>query len=214
MDLEPDGEDNLISAMRLAYNSFPAMPIDDYSKCTQCLPHAITTLEHIGRKNLTFRLRWDLQMVVGIALDAKADYATAMEWYERALDGYEKTLGMDHPSALDTAHNMAVVFDAQGEYGKALEWFQRALDGREKTLGMDQPDPLSAPSTTWPSVFGSQGEYGKALEWYQRALDGREKTLGMGHPSTLATVNNMGLVFDTQGEYGKALEWYQRALDG
>jgi tetratricopeptide (TPR) repeat protein len=131
MDLEPDGEDNLISAMQLAYNSFPARPMDDYSKCTQCLPHAIATLEHTGRKNLTVELRWDLQMVVGLALAAKADYATAMEWYERALDGYEKTLGIDHSSTLDTVHNMALVFDNQGEYGKALEWYQRALDGCE-----------------------------------------------------------------------------------
>jgi len=32
----------------------------------------------------------------------------------------EKTLGEDHPSTLDTVHNMGVVFRKQGEYGKAL----------------------------------------------------------------------------------------------
>jgi tetratricopeptide (TPR) repeat protein len=213
MDLEADGEDNLISAMQLAYNGFPAMLMDDYSKCTQCLPHAIATLEHTGRKNLTVELRWDLQMVVGLALAAKADYATAMEWYKRALDGYEKTFGIDHPSTLSTVHYIGSVFDGQGEYGKALDWYQRALDGKEKTLGMNDHSTLNTVNNM-ATVFDSQGEYHKALEWYQRALDGREKTLGMDHPDTLDTVNNMALVFDNQGEYRKALEWYQRALDG
>jgi tetratricopeptide (TPR) repeat protein len=149
MDLELDGEENLILAMQLAYNNFLARPMDDYSKCTQCLPHAIATLEHTGRKNLTFRLRWDLQMVVGIALVAKADYATAMEWYERAFDSYGKTLGVDHPNTLGTVHHIDTVFDEQGEYGKPFEWYQRALDGCEKTLGMDHPDTLGTVGLVW-----------------------------------------------------------------
>jgi tetratricopeptide (TPR) repeat protein len=121
---ESEREEHLKSAMGLVYNSFPATPMDDYSKCTQFLPHAITTLGHTGRKNLNFRLRWDLQGIVGDVLNAKANYATAMEWYQRALDGYENTLGKDHPSTLATIHNMGLVFSNQGEHGKALEWYQ------------------------------------------------------------------------------------------
>jgi len=76
MDLEPDGEKHLISAVGLVYNSFPATPVDGYSGCTQFLPHAIATLEYVGRKNVESRLHWDLQSVVGLGsvLDAKADY--------------------------------------------------------------------------------------------------------------------------------------------
>jgi hypothetical protein len=58
MDLEGrEGEEHLVSAVRLVYNSFPKDPMDDYLKCTQCLPHAMATLEHTGRKNLEFGLR-------------------------------------------------------------------------------------------------------------------------------------------------------------
>jgi tetratricopeptide (TPR) repeat protein len=67
------------------------------------------------------------------------EYGKALEWYQRALDGFEKTLGKDHPSTLSTVHNMGSVFDHQGEYGKALEWYQRALDGRLKIYGEDHP---------------------------------------------------------------------------
>jgi hypothetical protein len=35
----------------------------------------------------------------------------ALEWYQRALDGRERTLGKDHPSTLNTVNNMGMVFD-------------------------------------------------------------------------------------------------------
>jgi hypothetical protein len=55
-----EGEEYLISAVRLVYDSFPESVMIDYSKCTQYLPHAVAILEHTGRKNLEFGLRWDL----------------------------------------------------------------------------------------------------------------------------------------------------------
>jgi hypothetical protein len=107
---ESEGDEHLKSATGLVYRSFPAYPMDDYTKCTQLLPHAMTTLGHTGRKNLQIRLRWALQEVVGSVLVAKADYATAMEWYQRALDGKENALGKDHPDTLSIVNNMGLVF--------------------------------------------------------------------------------------------------------
>jgi tetratricopeptide (TPR) repeat protein len=214
VDLEgPEGEEHLMSAVGLVYYRMPVTPIDDYSKCIQYLPHAIAALEHTGCKNLEVELRWDLESCVGCVLVTMADYVTAMEWYQRALDGYEKTLGKDHPSTINTVNNMGLAFCNQGEYGKAIEWYQRSLDGYEKTLGMDHPSTLDTVNHIG-SVFDNCGEFDKALEWYNRALDGYEKTLGKDHPSTLETVNHMGSVFDNCGEFDKALEWYNRALDG
>jgi hypothetical protein len=64
VDLEGlEGEEHLISAVRLVYGNFPGNPMDDYSKCTQYLPHAMAILEHTRRKHLKFGLRWDLFMV-------------------------------------------------------------------------------------------------------------------------------------------------------
>jgi len=71
------------------------------------------------------------------------EYSKALEWYQRAFDGYGKALGKHHPNTLNTVNNMANVFKRQGEYSKALEWYQRALDGREKTVGKDHPDTLT-----------------------------------------------------------------------
>jgi len=137
----------------------------------------------------------------------------ALEWYTRALTGYENALGVDHPTTLSTVHQMALVFNTQGQYEKALEWYGRALAGEEKALGADHPSTLST-VCGMASVFGKQGQYDKALELYGRVLAGEEKALGADHPSTLTTVHGMAAVFDRQGQYDKALEWYGRALVG
>ncbi|RPB23407.1 TPR-like protein [Terfezia boudieri ATCC MYA-4762] len=137
----------------------------------------------------------------------------ALSWYRWALAAYEKALGVDHPSTLTTAYNMASVYDNQGQYEKALEWYWRALTGQEKALGVDHPYTLTTVNNM-AVVFDKQGQYEKALEWYGRALAGEEKALGVDHPDTLTTVHNMALVFDNQGQYEKALEWYGRALAG
>jgi tetratricopeptide (TPR) repeat protein len=140
-------------------------------------------------------------------------YSPAVHMLEWALDGYEKTLGKDHPSTLNTVHNMAMVFDKQGQLEKALKWYGRALDGTEKTLGKDHPSTLNTVHNM-AMVFDKQGQLEKALKWYGRALDGTEKILGKDHLRTLTIVHNMAGVFRTKGQYEKALEWYGRALDG
>jgi tetratricopeptide (TPR) repeat protein len=211
---QQDKEKHLETAVNLMLQEIPEDPRGAMQKCRQLLPHALATLDYtaVGHRYPDFEVHCDLKHNVGSVLDVTGEYRGALEWYQRALDGYEKTLGKDNPSTLRTFHNMAIVFDNQGEYDKALGWYQRALDGYEKTLGKDHLSTLDTVHGM-AILFDTQGECDKALGWYQRALDGFEKTLGKNHPSTLNTVHNMANVFQRQGEYGKALEWYQRALD-
>jgi tetratricopeptide (TPR) repeat protein len=117
----------------------------DVQNSRQLVTHAVAALEYtaVGHQYPDFELHHGLKLRVGLALENMGDYRGALEWYQQALDGYEKMpLGKDHPSTLGTVNSMANVFESQGEYGKALEWYQRALDGREKTLGKDHPSTL------------------------------------------------------------------------
>src|SRR5258706_75794 len=113
-------------------------------------------------------------------------YDKALRYYERALAGEEKALGMDHPDTLTTVDNMAFVFDHQGQYDKALKYYERSLAGKEKSLGVDHPDTL-ATVHNMALVFRKQGHYDKALKYYERALAGKENSLGGDHPYTLTT---------------------------
>ena len=147
------------------------------------------------------------------AFVGQGDYGEALEYYGRALKGYESALGKDHPDSLNTINGMGVVYQNQGDYCKALEYYGRALKGMESALGKDHPSTLNTVNNMG-MVNMHQGDYRKALEYYGRALKGFESAQGKDHPDTLNTVNGMGVVYQNQGDYSKALEYYGRALKG
>ncbi len=52
--------------------------------------------------------------------------------YQRALDGYEKALGPEHTSTLDTVNNLGRLYKDQGKLAEAEKMYERALGGKEK----------------------------------------------------------------------------------
>ena len=190
--------------------------VENWAMERMFMPHIQKGFQHICRNGSIGDIetgssqRSDVGILADI-LDYHGEYTPAGELYQWILDGEEKSLGKDHPDALNTVHGMAIVFRNRGKYNEALEWYRRALAGREKSLGKDHQVTLSTVQGM-AIVFRDQGKYDEALEWYRRALAGREKSLGKGHPDTLSTVQGMAIVFQSQGKYDEALEWYRRAL--
>ncbi|KAN0071275.1 HET domain containing protein [Elaphomyces granulatus] len=137
----------------------------------------------------------------------------AEKMYRRALRGYEKALGPDHTSTLNTVHNLGVLYISQGKLDEAEKMSQRALQGREKALG---PDHTSTLDTVHNSgiLYSIQGKLDEAEKMSQRALQGKEKALGPDHTSTLNTVHNLGLLYEDQGKLDEAEKMYRRALQG
>ena len=73
---------------------------------------------------------------LGIVYCELKDYEKALEYYERALKGKEKTLGKTHPDTLTAVMNIANVYDdVLKDHGKAEELYRRALEGCEAQLG-------------------------------------------------------------------------------
>ena len=56
-------------------------------------------------------------------------YEAAEKMHQRALEGKEKALGVEHPSTLTSVSNLVVVLGDQGKYEAAEEMHQRALEG-------------------------------------------------------------------------------------
>ena len=72
--------------------------------------------------------------------------AEAEEMYQRALDGYEKAWGPDHPSTLRTVNNLRLLNASRGEHIKSKEMHPQALDRNDEAHGIYQC-PQSSPST-------------------------------------------------------------------
>jgi tetratricopeptide (TPR) repeat protein len=140
-------------------------------------------------------------------------YEAAERMAQRALEGYEKALRVEHPDTLTSTDNLASVLRYQGKYEAAEEMNRRALEGREKTLGVEHPDTLISVSNL-ASVLQDQGKYKAAEEMNRRALEGKEKVLGVEHLSTLVSVNDLAVVLRNQGKYEAAEEMHRRVLEG
>ncbi|KAI3336292.1 kinesin light chain [Xylariaceae sp. AK1471] len=144
---------------------------------------------------------------------SQAKLNEAEEMYRRALQSYEKVLGPDHTSTLNTVNNLGVLYWRQDKLNEAEEMYQRALQGRERALGPDHTSTLDIVNNIGV-LYWRQDKLNEAEEMYQRALQGRERALGPDHTSTLDIVNNIGVLYWRQGKLNEAEEMYQRALQG
>jgi tetratricopeptide (TPR) repeat protein len=76
-------------------------------------------------------------------LRALGGAAGALPLYRRALEGYERVLGADHPDTLASVNNLASCLRALGDAAGALPLYRRALEGYERVLGADHPNTLT-----------------------------------------------------------------------
>ncbi|KAI1325812.1 hypothetical protein F5Y16DRAFT_422491 [Xylariaceae sp. FL0255] len=137
----------------------------------------------------------------------------AEKMYQRALRGFEKTLGPTHTLALDTVHNLGLLYSDQENLKQAEEMYQWALRGYEKALRPNHMSTLGIIGSLG-NLYSKQGKMKEAEEMYQRVLQGFEKALGPNHTSTLGTVGNLGILYSDQGKMKEAEKMYQRALQG
>ena len=73
---------------------------------------------------------------LGVLYSDQGKLKEAEEIYQRALAGYEKALGPDHTSTLDSVHCLGILYRDQGKL-KEAEMYQRALPNNEKAAHLN-----------------------------------------------------------------------------
>ena len=137
--------------------------------------------------------------------DDQGKYTEALEYYEKSLKIYRKTLPANHLELATLHSNIGSVCRNMGEYSKALEYY-------EKTLFDNHPS-LSNSYNNIGSIYDKLGDYPKALEYFEKSLEIMEKTLPANHPELATLYNNIGSVYGYMGESAKALEYCQKSLE-
>ena len=139
--------------------------------------------------------------------------AEAEEMYIRALQGYEKVMGLEHTLTLNTVNNLGTLYRKQGKMVEAEQMYIRALQGYEKVWGPEHTSTLRTVNSLG-NLYRKQGKMVEAEQVYIRALQGYEKVWGLEHTSTLRTVHNLGTLYSEQGKMVEAEQMYIRALQG
>ncbi|KAH8807443.1 hypothetical protein F5884DRAFT_899840 [Xylogone sp. PMI_703] len=157
-------------------------------------------------------MEWALNNL-GLLYSNQGKLAEAEKMYIRALQGYEKALGPDHISTLNTVNNLGSLYHNQDKLAEAKKMYIRALQGYEKALGPDHISTLNMVNNLG-ILYCNQGKLAEAEKMYVRALHGKEKAFGPDHTSTLNTVNNLGILYHNQDKLAEAKKMYIRALQG
>ncbi|KOS41254.1 hypothetical protein ACN38_g7863 [Penicillium nordicum] len=157
--------------------------------------------------------RLDQALLVANLLRRQVLLLAAEQMYQRALAGYEKVLGTEHMSTLNTVNKLGALYRVQGKLDQAEQMYRRALAGKEKALGPDHRLTLDTVNNLG-LLYRDQGKLDQAEQMYRQALARSEKALGPNHRLTLDTVNNLGLLYRDQGKLDQAEQMYRQALAG
>ena len=133
--------------------------------------------------------------------------------YQGALQAYEKVLGPDHISTLETVHRLGITYKDQGKLNNAEEMHHRALQGIEKAWGPDHKSTLRVVHNLG-CLYAYQYKLDEAEKMFQRALVGYEKAFGPDSILILDVVGDLGNVYAEQGKLDEAEKMYRRALKG
>jgi tetratricopeptide (TPR) repeat protein len=160
--------------------------VRDYSRLQQrLLPHA----HHVRNRDFPGNniAVWGAFDGLGNLYSDQGKPKEAKQTYQRALRGFEKTLGSDHMATLTTINNLGNLYQSQGMLKEAEEMYQRALAGKEKALGPNHTSTLDTANNVG-LLYQNQGKLKVAEEMYQRALAGYEKTLGPNYETHLPSL--------------------------
>ena len=151
------------------------------------------------------------------AMKIAAIQSHQVDYYDRALDCYEKSLaikmemlGLDHPSTAMTISNMAAVYKNKGDLTRALEHYTRALTIRRKTLGDRHQDTATAISNV-ADMYRIDGDLNKALQYLLWALDIRKDVLGERNRITVDTLYNIAIIYKKAGMFTESARFFEQS---
>ena len=126
--------------------------------------------------------------MLGITKDRQGKYEDAVQYYETALEIFQKTLSGNHPDFARSYNNIGLVYNNMGEYSKALSYYEKALEIYQKTLPENHLD-LAISYNNIGVVYQNIEEYLKAFQYLGRALDIYEISLPPNHPHIINVKN-------------------------
>lgn len=197
--------------VRMVNAAFPEVALQTWSRCEQCLPHAMNCAALIEQYQLISSEAGRLLTYAGWYLGERGWYEQAHALLSQALSLREQLLGPEHLETITTLVCLGELYQNQGKYKQAESYLQRALVIREQALGSDHADValvLHILGTT--NMFAEQYQTAEML--LQRALRIREHTCGPEKRETASTLLALAQNNVRWGRYATAEAFFMRVL--
>ena len=138
--------------------------------------------------------------------------ALAREFFQNAMEIYERIYGSEHSRIAQILNNLAMVYNNQIDHIKAWDCMYRAIEIDEKIYGAEHPS-VARDLNNIGMLFKDMGDYPRALEKLKRSLQINEKIYGSEHPQIAINLNNIANVLQDKGDFASALDYLERALN-
>lgn len=151
-----------------------------------------------------------LVLLGDIAVDI-ADYDSAAEDYQRAIQKLKAFQGKGHPLIAQAWNGLGECALNSGNFSEALHWHRRALQLRLQLFGPNHEKTADS----YNNIGNCQiqlGDYGVARQMHQKALKVRKAILPPTHPDIAVSHNNLGNCAYFSGEFKEAAREYRAAL--
>ena len=156
----------------------------------------------------TIQAQWKLAH----ALHENGQFQEALRWYESLYKKDRGTLGEDHPEALSSLNNLAVIYGKIGEHHRAKELLEQVYEARKRILGEEHPNTLTS-LYELAYTYGVFGEHHREKELNEQVYEARKRILGEEHPDTLNALHNLAFTYGKLGDYHRAKELLEHVYE-
>ena len=186
-------------------------PSDDYSNRATWrayLPHAFEVLR--TTKPLDIEARYDLCMYVGRCLRVDGRNGEAVGWLSECFAWRRGRFPENHPSRLNSQHELAGAYRANGQIEKAVELLEQVVAIRRKVLAEDHPSRLASQHEL-AGAYSSNGQIEEAVELLEQVV-AIKRALAEDHPSRLASQHQLAGAYRANGQIEEAVELLEQVV--
>ncbi len=135
----------------------------------------------------------------------------AIEYYEKALNTYQKIHDANHPKMAIANTNLGIAYNQLKLFGDAINYFETAKKIWEKIYPSGHPN-LSIVLRNLGRAYALQKNPKAAIDYYKQAIAIYQKAYESKHPDLASTYNELGAIYLGQNNYDDAIAYFQRAL--
>ncbi|HEX9130481.1 MAG TPA: tetratricopeptide repeat protein, partial [Gemmatimonadaceae bacterium] len=143
-----------------------------------------------------------------LKLEAGND-AEAEEFFRKALEIGDRTVGPDHPDMILLLNDLTRIYLKQSAYASAEPLLLRLLE-MKRSKGEDHPE-VATVMASLATVRQALGRHESAEQLWRRVLEIRERTLAPNHFAIATALEHFGEACSARGKIRDALAAFQRA---
>lgn len=151
----------------------------------------------------------DFKDFLAYALSERGKIDEALEVNREALALHQISLGIDHPSTLNTANSLATTLNMAGEFDEALLIYKKTLASRQKIYG-DKHIMIHQTLSNLASTYYGMGRLEDCYNTFSKAYEVAGYTYKETHPTMLQCRFNMGVILSEMGRFDQALALAQQ----